>query len=62
MQLSKTERERLADGMLKIQSVRATLEHVDKSKIPQQEEIENCLESVDESFREALGYKGPRKQ
>jgi hypothetical protein len=56
MKLTKTERERITDSVLKIQSVRASLEHVEKAKIPKQEEIEACLEDVDHSFREALGY------
>jgi hypothetical protein len=57
MKLTPTERERITDGVLKIQSVRATLDHLDKSKISQSQEIEECLETVDESFREALGYR-----
>lgn len=46
---------------MKIQSVKKSLDHVDKSKIPEKETVEDCLESIDESFREALGYLPPKK-
>jgi hypothetical protein len=61
MQLTDSERERIADGVLKIQSVKKSLDRVDKSKIPEKETVEECLESIDESFREALGYLPPKK-
>ena len=57
MKLTETERERITDSVLKIQSVRASLEHVEKSKIPNQEKIDECLKHIDESFRAALGYR-----
>jgi len=60
MKLTATERERITDGVLKIQSVRASLEHVDKSKLPDGQEIEECLDSVDNNLREALGYRQPK--
>jgi hypothetical protein len=56
MKLTETERERITDSALKIQSVRASLDRVGKSKIPKREEVENCLDNVDHVFREALGY------
>jgi len=56
LKLTETERERITDGVLKIQSVRASLDHIAKSKIPEREEIDTCLEGVDHSFRRALGY------
>ena len=59
MKLTETERERLTDSVLKIQSVRASLDHVAKSKIPQREEIDACLQKIDLSFRESLGYVRP---
>ena len=57
MKLTATERERISDGVLKIQSVRASIEQVEKSKLPNWKGIDACLEDVDDSFREALGYK-----
>ena len=59
MDLTETERERIVDGVLKIQSVRASLDRIPKSKIPNGAEIEQCLEDADEHFREALGYRQP---
>jgi hypothetical protein len=56
MKLTDTERERITDGVLKIQSVRASLDHVGPSKIPKRHEVEECLKSVDHNFRAALGY------
>ncbi len=54
MKLNAAERERITDSVLKIQSVRASLEQVDEEKIPQRDEMEECLEGVDHSLREAL--------
>jgi hypothetical protein len=45
--------------MLKIQSVRANLNEVDGSKIPNAEEVDSCLEAADQSLKEALGYRKP---
>ncbi len=56
MKLTETERERISDIILKIQSVQASLDYVGKSKIPQREEVDACLKRVDRSFRESLGY------
>ncbi len=54
--LTLVERERISDSVLKIQSVRNSLEQVDQGKIPSQKEIEACLENADHSLRTALGY------
>jgi hypothetical protein len=43
--------------MLKIQSVRANLNELDDSKIPNADEVESCLETADASLKEALGYR-----
>ena len=56
MKLTTVEREKITDGMLKIQSARATLNKVDNSKIPNAGEIEVCLENANQSLKEALGY------
>jgi|HubBroStandDraft_6_1064221.scaffolds.fasta_scaffold441662_1 hypothetical protein len=56
MKLNAAERERITDSVLKIQSVRASLEQVDEEKIPKRDEMEECLEGVDHGLREALGY------
>lgn len=54
--LTNAERERISDSALKVQSVRKSLDHIAKSAIPNREELEDCLESVDQKLREALGY------
>jgi hypothetical protein len=56
MQLTLVERERITDSVLKIQSVRNSLEQVDEKKLPAKEEIEHCLENADHDLRVALGY------
>ena len=48
------EKERVADSRLKIQSVANSLNHVNPSKVPNFEEIQECLEDADESLRGAL--------
>ena len=54
MGLTEEERARLNDSKHKIQSVANSLAHVDPSKVPDFDEIEECLENADESLREAL--------
>ncbi len=58
--LTLAERERITDSMLKIQSVRHSLIQMNQDNIDSKEEIETCLETADESFRKALGYKPAR--
>jgi hypothetical protein len=54
MALTRVEREKITDGMLKIQSARASLEEVDGSKIPKFEGLEECLEDADKNLKLAL--------
>jgi hypothetical protein len=60
MPLSKLEREVITDSMLKIQSIEASLEQIDGSKLVDIDEIQSCLKSADNSFRTAL-RSGPAK-
>ena len=62
MDLTQEERARLADSKHKIQSVTNTLAHVDPRKIPDLEEIQDCLEDADETLRGVLGDRkaGPQ--
>jgi hypothetical protein len=62
MKLTSVERERITDSVLKIQSVRASLDQMDEGKIPKLGEMESCLEGVDDGLREALGYSRPDKK
>ena len=54
MALTRVERERITDSRLKIQSVADSLSHVDHRKIPDFEEIRDCLEDADRSLSGAL--------
>ncbi len=54
MPLTKVEREAITDSVLKIQSIQASLEHVDETKVPEIEEIHGCLETAHNSLRVAL--------
>jgi hypothetical protein len=59
MSLTKLEREVITDSMLKIQSIQASLEQIDDAKIPESQEIHECLETADNSFRSALREPTP---
>jgi hypothetical protein len=61
MPLTKLEREALMDSMLKIQSIQASLEHVDNTKVLDMEGIQECLENADHNFRHALRNGPPTK-
>jgi hypothetical protein len=52
--LTKVERERINDSVLKIQSVRANLDNVGENKIEDLDDIKNCLETADDNLRSAL--------
>jgi hypothetical protein len=52
--LTRVERERIADSQLKVQSVTHSLKQVDRNKIPNFEEIEECMEGTQASLEEAL--------
>ena len=54
MRLTRVEREKITDSVLKIQSVRASLDQMDEAKIPELEEIQSCLKSADANLSRAL--------
>ena len=54
MPLNRVEREKITDSVLKIQSARASLERVDKMKVPEMDEIQSCLKSADKNLSKAL--------
>ena len=54
MPLSRVDRERITDSVLKIQSVRAQLNQLDENKLSDIEEIKDCLENADDNMRDAL--------
>lgn len=59
MELNLVERERITDGMLKIESARTSLETLDEHKIPFFQDIRACLNKAHQSLRSALGYARP---
>ena len=54
MRLTRVEREKITDSVLKIQSVRASLEQMDANKIEEFDEIQSCLKTADKNLSRAL--------
>ena len=54
MALTKLEREAITDSVLKIESIRASLQQVDDAKLDDIDAIHECLKNADNSFRLAL--------
>ncbi len=54
MELTKEDRARITDSKHMIQSVADVLTHIDTRKIPDLDEIVECLENADQSLRGAL--------
>jgi hypothetical protein len=54
LELTQEDRARIADSKHKIQSVTNNLHHVDPGKIPGLDEIQDCLESADETLKGVL--------
>jgi hypothetical protein len=62
MALTRVEREKITDTMLKIQSARTSLEDFDdEDKIPDLEGMQGCLEDADRNLRLALRLTSPKK-
>jgi hypothetical protein len=65
MELTQEERARITDSTHKIQSANDALAHVDPTKIPEIDEIQECLENADKTLRgvlrspQALSIKPP---
>jgi hypothetical protein len=54
VELTQEEKARITDSTHKIQSANASLAHVDPKKIPEIEEIQECLEDSDKALRRVL--------
>ena len=50
MSFTRAEKERISDNLLKIQAVARSLKHLDRKKVPDLKEIEECLEGADRSL------------
>jgi hypothetical protein len=62
MELTKTDRTKITDGVHSIQSARASLAEVDESKVPKLSEIQDCLEGADKNLRIALRQAPAKKK
>jgi hypothetical protein len=54
MSLTKSDRAKITDSVHSIQSARASLSDIEENKVPEVDEIQDCLESSDKKLREAL--------
>ena len=54
MALTRLERERITDSRLKLQSAANSLSHIDPGKVPEFDEIQDCLEDAEKSLAGAL--------
>ena len=54
MSLTRLERERITDSRLKIQAITESLNGVDPDKIPDMENIQECLQDAERTLRGAL--------
>jgi len=59
MALTNVEKEKINDSVLKIQSVRASLENIDENKIPDFREVRHCLSVIDKNLQIALRETHP---
>ena len=61
MQLTEEERARIKDSTHNIQSANDSLGRVDPTKIPEIEQIQDCLEDSDKALRRVLKSPKPKK-
>lgn len=54
MALTRVEKEQITDSRLKLQSAANTLHHIDPKKVPDLDEIQDCLENADKTLGIAL--------
>ena len=54
MELTKTERAKITDGVHSIQSAQASLAGIDENKVPELSNIQECLEGADKNLRLVL--------
>ena len=62
MDLTKTERAKITDSVHSIQLAQASLNGIDETKVPELEEIQDCLEGADKNLRRALRKTSAKKQ
>ena len=62
MELTRSERAKITDSVHSIQSARASLSEIEKDKVPDVEEIQDCLEGADKKLRGALRASPEKKK
>ena len=62
MDLSKTERAKITDSVHSIQLAQASLVDIDETKVPEVNEIQECLDDADRNLRRALRQAPPKKK
>jgi hypothetical protein len=61
MSLTKSDRAKITDSVHSIQSARASLSDIAEDKVPEVDEIQDCLEDADKKLRQALRETPQRK-
>ncbi len=61
MNLTKSDRAKITDTVHSIQSAQSSLAEIDETKVPEVEEIQDCLKHADKNLRVAL-REGPAKK
>ena len=62
MDLSKTDRAKITDTVHSIQLAQASLLDIDDTKVPEVDEIQECLEGADKNLRRALRQAPTKKK
>ena len=62
MDLSKTERAKITDSVHSIQLAQASLVDIDENKVPEVNEIQECLDGADRNLRRALRQDSAKKK
>ena len=62
MNLNRTERAKITDSVHSIQLAQASLTDIDETKVPEVNEIQECLDDADRSLRRALRQPSTTKK
>jgi hypothetical protein len=62
MDLSKTDRAKITDTVHSIQLAQASLMDIDDTKVPEVDEIQECLDGADRNLRRALRQAPAKKK
>jgi hypothetical protein len=62
VRLTRLERERITDGFLSIQSAENSLSDVDEAKVPELDDIHDCLRAADKTLRRMLRFAPSKKK